>query len=257
MPHLPLLTAEGIRHIELRRLPHHLDYTDQAALKRLATALQEQGVAVHSLHVPDEFITKLSALDEGVRKAAVTEVRKMAAALRRIAGKILVTHAGGRLKDEAERPLQFAAGQGSIAELGAFCQDMGLAVAVENSLPTRPRLGDTVAEVVRFVEGIGAENVGYCLDTSHANIGGDVVRALRLVKHHLLALHISDNDGQSDQHALPFDGSVDWAAFMAELESVDYPGVFMVEVRPTQRPQQMLQAAQARFDSLMAMCQAR
>jgi len=255
-PHLPLLAAAGIRHIELRHLPHHLDYTDKDAIKRLAMALPEYGVAVYSLHVPDKFITDMAGLDEGVRKAAVAEVKRIAVALTRVGGRILVTHAGGVLNDEADRPRQFAAGQESLAELAGFCRDIGLLVAVENSLPTDVRLGDTVAEVVRFVEELGAENIGYCLDTSHANLSEDAVSALGLVRHKLMALHISDNDGQSDQHALPFDGKVDWPAFMVALKATGYQDVFMLEVRATQQPWLILQEAKARFDQLMTMYEA-
>ncbi len=251
--HLPLLGSEGVRHIELRRLPQHLDYADEDAIARLSTALQECGVAVHTLHVPDKFITEMSGSDEEVRKAAVAEAKKIAVALTKVGGKILVTHAGGILKDEAERSVQFAAGQESVTELAAFCRDIGLPVAVENSLPTKLRVGDTVAEVVRFVEAIGADNLGYCLDTSHANIGEDPVAALGLVEHRLMTLHISDNDGQSDQHALPFEGNIDWVAFMAALRATGYQDVFMLEVRAKQEPKRMLREAKARFERLMQM----
>ncbi len=251
--HLPLLGSEGVHRIELRRLPEHLDYADEDSIARLSTALQDHGVAVWSLHVPDKFIIEMSGPNEEVRKAAVAEAKKIAVALTKVGGKILVTHAGGLLQDEAERSVQFAAGQQSITELAAFCGDIGLPVAVENSLPTKLRLGDTVAEVVRLVEGIGADNLGYCLDTSHANIGEDPVAALGLVGHKLMTLHISDNDGQSDQHALPFEGTVDWPAFMTALRATGYQDVFMLEVRATQEPKWMLREAKARFERLMQM----
>lgn len=253
LPHLGALAEEGIRHIELRRVPEHLDYRDAGAVRRLAAALDETGVTADTLHVPDQRIIEMSGLDEGVRVAAVGEVKRIAEAFRAVGGRMLVSHCGGPLEDEAERPLQFAAGQESLAEVAAFCRNLGLQVAVENSLPTRLRVGDTVAEVVRLVEGVGAENVGYCLDTSHANLGEDPVAAVGLVAHRLLTLHISDNDRQSDQHALPFDGTVDWRAFMPALRAAGYGGVFMLEVRATAEPRQTLREARARFGALMEM----
>lgn len=253
VPHLGVLAEEGIRHVELRCVPEHLDYTDDAAVRRLAAALAESGVTAGTLHVPDRYIMDMSGLDEGARVAAVGEVKRIAEALKGLGGRMLVSHCGGPLQDEAERPLQFAAGQDSLAEVAAFCRDLELQVAVENSLPTALRVGDTVAEVVRFVEEIGAENMGYCLDTSHANIGEDAVAAVALVAHRLLTLHISDNDRQSDQHALPFEGTVDWRAFMSALRAAGYDGVFMLEVRATAEPRLMLREAKARFEALMAM----
>ena len=253
LPHLPLLAAEGIRHIEIRRIPEHFPYADSAALQRLRAALGDCGIKPRTLHVPDPLIVAMSALDEQGRAEALAETKRIAAAFSQLGGRILVTHCGGLLADETERPLQFVAGQDSIAQLAAFCRELGLPVAVENSLPTKPRLGDTVAEVVRLVEGIGADGIGYCLDTSHANIGGDPVAALDLVGPGLLTLHISDNDGKSDQHALPFEGTVDWPAFMAALEATGYDGVFMMEVRATREPKQMLREARLCFERLMQM----
>jgi len=254
IPNLGLLAAEHIRHIELRRVPQHLDYNDDAAAGRLSAALTEHGVRVHTLHVPDQLIIAMSGLDEKARLAAVAEVKLIAAALKRVGGRILVTHCGGPLEDETTRARQFAAGQESVAEVASFCSDLGLRVAVENALPTRLRVGDTVAEVVRFVEGIGLDNLGYCLDTSHANIGEDPVAAIDLVGDRLLTLHISDNDGKSDQHALPFEGTVDWAGFMRALGASGYDGVFMLEVRATREPREMLREAKARFEALARMC---
>lgn len=254
IPHLRVLAEEGIRQIELRRVPEHLDYRDDSAVERLAAALSDHGVAVRSLHVPDMRIIAMSGLDEKARLAAVAEVKLIAAALKGVGGRILVTHCGGPLEDETTRARQFAAGQESVAEVARFCSDLGLRVAVENALPTRLRVGDTVAEVVRFVEEIGLDNLGYCLDTSHSNIGEDPVAAVDLVADRLLTLHISDNDGKSDQHALPFEGTVDWAGFMPALRAFGYDGVFMLEVRATREPREMLREANARFEALTRMC---
>ena len=253
LPHLPLLAAADIRHIEIRRVPQHFPYADGDALQRLRTALDDCGINLHTLHVPDLLIIAMSALDEQGRAEAIAETKRIAAAFSQLGGRILVTHCGGLLADETERPLQFAAGQDSIAQLDAFCRDIALHLAVENCLTTNLRLGDTVAEVVSLVEGIGAPNIGYCLDTSHAIIGEDPVAALNLVGHNLLTMHISDNDGKSDQHALPFEGTVDWPAFMAALKATGYDSVFIMEVRATRAPKLMLQDAGARFERLMQM----
>lgn len=110
-----------------------------------------------------------------------------------------------------------------------------------------------MAEVIEFVEGIGADNMGYCLDTSHASIGEDAVAAVGLVAHRLTTLHISDNDGKPDQHALPSQGTVDWKRFMATLRAALYEGVFMLEVRATREPRVMLGEAKARFAALTEM----
>jgi len=252
VPHLSLLARNGIRFLELRRVPPHLCWDDPAQVRRLGRALRECGVTARTLHVPDALIAQMSLPVEATRVAAVEQAGRIARAFADVDGRILVTHAGGVVESETDRAAQFAAGRISVAELARRCRDLGLQVAVENALPTQPRVADTVTAAARFADGIDAGNVGLCLDTSHANIGEDPVAAVEIAGKRLLTLHISDNDGARDEHALPFEGTVDWPAFMAALRAVGYDDVFTLEVRGTRPPEEMLPDAVARFERLMA-----
>ena len=177
-------------------------------------------------------------------------------ALIRFGGRILVAHAGGAaVEDQAHRARLFEVSRASIRELAAQARELGVQLAVENALPTTPCVGDRVAEVVRLLKGIRGEHVGYCLDTSHANIGEDVVAALELVGERLQTLHLSDNDGKTDLHALPFTGTVDWPAFMAALRRTGYAGVIMFEVRGGADTARTLRAAAACFERLTGCAQ--
>lgn len=55
----------------------------------------------------------------------------------------------------------------------------------------------------------GVKELGFCFDSSHANLK-DQFYLLEKHKHRLSALHLSDNDGNADQHRLPFDGIIDF-----------------------------------------------
>ena len=46
----------------------------------------------------------------------------------------------------------------------------------------------------------------------------------------LKALHIHDNDGNSDQHAIPFDGNIDMDRFVSKLKELEYYGMITLEV---------------------------
>jgi len=250
VPHLPLLEAEGIRLIEIRLCPQHFDYNNASQVRRLSSALQKSGVAIYSVHVPDSLCTDICALDEETRKNAVAEVKKIARALTEIGGKILLIHAGGVFEDESERQNRLEASRRSLSEISIFCGSGGLKIAVENSLPTKKRVGDTVAEIVRLVEKIDAENLGICLDTSHANLGEDVIHAVELVRKKLFHLHVSDNSGESDEHALPFEGNIDWKGFMSAISAAGYDGAFMLEVRATRDPKLILREAKEVYQRL-------
>jgi len=250
---LPGLAQAGVRHIELRRLKPHVDPSCAASMRRLSDALRDEGIAVHSVHLPTDVILEMSATDGGVRREGVAGGKRVAEAAKVLGAAVLVAHAGGPVKDGESREGVIKASLGSLSELCAFCGELGLPVAVENTLPTAPRVGDTVPELVRLVECLDGDHVGYCLDTSHENLSGDVTTAVDMVAGRLLTLHVSDNDGQTDQHALPFEGTIDWPGFMRALGQAQYAGVFMMEVRGSPQPERTLKEAVTRFERLLTL----
>ncbi len=47
---------------------------------------------------------------------------------------------------------------------------------------------------------------------------------------HLITTHVHDNRGRTDDHLLPFDGSIDWPAALTAVLKVGYEGVLLFEV---------------------------
>lgn len=87
----------------------------------------------------------------------------------------------------------------------------------------------------------GAEVLGFCFDTGHANIVGlDFTRFLTTLGSRLKVLHIHDNDGVSDLHQIPFTftrtrenlPSTDWEGFVRGLRGIGYDGVLSFETAP-------------------------
>ena len=86
---------------------------------------------------------------------------------------------------------------------------VGVKVALEvmgNSLSTAP---DLVEMLERSFEGA---DLGICMDVGHAHILGDTAEAIETTSEYLVTTHIHDNRRQSDDHLVPFQGSIDWAA---------------------------------------------
>ena len=54
-------------------------------------------------------------------------------------------------------------------------------------------------------------DVGICLDFGHAHLDGDLVDAIETVSEHLIAVDVHDNHGRTDDHLVPFEGTIDWA----------------------------------------------
>ena len=67
-------------------------------------------------------------------------------------------------------------------------------------------------------------NVGICMDVGHAFIMGDLADAIEACSGHLITTHLHDNNGKSDDHLAPGEGSIDWPLALMSLQKIGYDG---------------------------------
>ncbi|MBI3948692.1 MAG: sugar phosphate isomerase/epimerase [Armatimonadetes bacterium] len=136
--------------------------------------------------------------------------------------------------------------QRNLDWFGALLPDAaqsGVGLALENNADlssrergTRRSFCSTPAELVDLVDTFATPRVGICWDTGHAHLQRlDQGPAIRALGQRLKVLHIQDNNGDSDQHLLPFNGTVDWRAVMGALRNIGYPGTLSFEVHASIR----------------------
>ena len=138
----------------------------------------------------------------------------------------------------------------SIEELLRIAKPLGVQIAVEVIPNDLSRAGS----IVRFVED-DLDGVGICLDVGHAHLDGDVLDAVETVSEHLIATHLHDNRGRTDDHLLPFDGTIDWAGTLLTVQKVGYEGPFIFEIVPNGSTKETLaraKTARERIEALMA-----
>lgn len=83
----------------------------------------------------------------------------------------------------------------------------------------------TADELCAIVDALPQGHIGVCLDTGHAHMRALDLRAqIEKLSHRLVATHIADNHGTSDEHNLPFFGTIDWPEVMKALDAVGYKG---------------------------------
>lgn len=99
-----------------------------------------------------------------------------------------------------------------------------------------PYVFTTAAQLRELADGLGSGNVGFCLDTGHANISGqDPAQMIRAYGPRLGCLHLNDNYGRSsglyeDLHLFPGEGTLDWRAIYAALRESGYAGYYNLEL---------------------------
>ncbi|MFW5866867.1 MAG: sugar phosphate isomerase/epimerase family protein, partial [Armatimonadota bacterium] len=167
--------------------------------------------------------------------------RSMRDWLQRMGIGIGVIHPGGDQPDafadelaERERRVE------SFRKLADHAAQFDFSLAIENisdgarnrrSAVGQRRYGATIEELHTLIDGIDRPNVGICLDVGHAHVQGyEMAEAVRQCGERLIATHIQDNDGQSDQHLAPTRGTIDWSAGIAALREIGYEGLFNLEI---------------------------
>ncbi|MBQ9774057.1 MAG: sugar phosphate isomerase/epimerase [Clostridia bacterium] len=92
---------------------------------------------------------------------------------------------------------------------------------------------ESVEILLEIIDRVGSPKLGICLDTGHLNNTHANTHREFILKagKHLKALHIADNEGERDQHMMPFGrGNVDFEAVVAALREIDYEGMFNYEI---------------------------
>jgi sugar phosphate isomerase/epimerase len=75
------------------------------------------------------------------------------------------------------------------------------------------------------------------------------------VSGHLLTTHVHDNRGKTDDHLVPFDGTIEWASALTAVEKIGYDGTLLFELPTYGSPKETLKKAQKareRMERLLA-----
>ena len=84
-------------------------------------------------------------------------------------------------------------------------------------------------ELLDFVEFVDHPLVHACWDTGHANCEGSQYDDIMTLGKHLFAIHYNDNHGKSDEHLLPFMGTLNHDEVIHALVESKYNGYFTLE----------------------------
>jgi protein FrlC len=91
----------------------------------------------------------------------------------------------------------------------------------------------TVEEGARLIEEQKYGNMGIALDTGHCHVNKEsLVDSLNVLtqKNIPFHIHLDDNNGLSDQHKIPGEGTINFVPFLQALYSSDYEGFLTVEL---------------------------
>ena len=138
-----------------------------------------------------------------------------------------VLHAGGkRLRENPEA--REAANVKALKALCAHIAGRDQYICLENLMESCQRVSD----LRRLIDMVGSPQLKICLDTGHLHVSkGDLAEFITEAGPLLKALHIADNEGERDQHMMPYGrGGIRWEGLFAALAEVGYDGLFNYEI---------------------------
>jgi sugar phosphate isomerase/epimerase len=181
---------------------------ERPEVRQAGAWLKAFGLRLLDLHATDGQEKRWSSAREYEREAGVLLVKNRIDMTADLGGDAIVMHAPGR-EGLARDPGALDRLRKSLDECCKHARRRRIRIAMENGHDSWESTRILLAEH-------GPEVLGICYDCGHGNLadpgnpGVTGLDQLDKVKDRLIAMHLHDNDGQSDLHRVPFTGTVDW-----------------------------------------------
>ncbi len=214
-PYLKLIADAGFSHVHWC---HHWgsDFLyGQPEIRQIARWLGDYGLKLLDLHASAGVEKNWGSSLEHERLAGVELVNNRIAMTAQLGSDVIVLHVASIPHKQFAGPALEAMHR-SLDEIAPFAAQQGVRIALENMA------NDWFEYIDPLLRDYPPSLLGICYDSGHGNLGGRGLDFLQQRRDRLLALHLHDNDGQSDQHKIIFTGSVDWTRLAGILADSSY-----------------------------------
>ncbi len=162
----------------------------------------------------------------------------------------IVIHGFKLAKNLGSEEAEWSETERFIHSIAPMAKEMGITICIENLYSSVGKhivegpccnVGKAVERIDRINDRYGAEVLGFCFDTGHANLARlDFEDFMTRLGHRLKVFHIHDNDGVGDLHQIPFtftktrenQPSTDWEGFVRGLRAMGFDKVLSFETAP-------------------------
>jgi sugar phosphate isomerase/epimerase len=236
--------------VEIFATRTHFDYHDPAAVAGVRRWIDASGLEPWSVHAPicESFVGGVwgraysnATTDAAARAEAIDETRASIAAARDLGCSVVVLHLGLPIgqtipaNDNDPRALSR-----SLEPIADACTRAGVRLALEV-------IPNDLAAPGALIDWLGGDlelgDAAVCLDVGHAHLIGGSPEAAEILSGHVITTHVHDNRGGSDDHLVPFAGTIDWPATMTSLFKIGYTGPLVFELPDHGNADRVLQQA--------------
>lgn len=182
----------------------------------------------YSIHAPYAD-TNLSADDDLIREWILKRIRYSIRFANELEAKCVVVHPGWTTAtDRFMKGKAWELNLRSLHWLNRYSSDYGVPLLIENVPEPTPYLLITVDDFELFFhEQEIAMNM--VLDVAHANLNSEVYRFLKNHGDKIMHIHVSDNNGITDQHLPIGEGVINWSRVLDSVKAVGFSGWMVIE----------------------------
>lgn len=198
----------------------HYQHLSDAELESVRAACADLGLTAWSAHSWVQLPGSTAQVD-----SVLPHLVSSIAAAGRLGVQVVVVHAA-RPPENPTGPDRREALARALQNVVPTAAENTITLAVENCSDR-----EDLAFLIDVVDSLKLPNVGFNIDTGHAQIHHiGAPAAIRMMGHRLATTHLQDNFGERDDHLPPGKGTIDWAEVWKALREVEYSGTLMVEI---------------------------
>lgn len=222
---LERLRKAKFQQIEIFANRPHFDYHDRNRVRSVARWFEENEAPPPSIHLPFEepysrdraIELPVFAPEERLRQRAIDELKRCMEFAEFTPAAYAVMHLG--YAGQPSNPVLLEYAYAAIAAVQKFS---GVRILIENTLND----ASTSDRIREFISVAQLQNVGLCYDTGHGYL-----RSAPPAFEHIDAIQLNDNDGSGDAHLWPFEGSIQWPAFIEQMTLAKFAGPLIFETQ--------------------------
>ena len=172
----------------------------------------------------------LSSLDEKERNAAKDYLIWMIDAAEHLGSEVVIgpmysAVGKARLESEQDREIEWQYAVDGLKEMCAYAEKKSIKLAFEPLNRFETDLINVVDQGLRLIDDVGAENLGFHLDTFHMHLEEkDSVAAIKKAGEKVFHIHACEND-----RGVPGTGQVEWKGVFQALGEIGYEGHVVIE----------------------------
>jgi sugar phosphate isomerase/epimerase len=212
-------TSHGITVPEMDLMANH----DSA--EEIRELSEEFGLEL-SYHAPQGPLWEFGVIPYQI---AVSQLRECIRRSSSIKASIMTFHLG--IADDEQRINTIQQGARVIDAVSPYASDSNVRLCVENVFEHDRCSIANVEELEILFNAVNSSQLGFTLDTGHANLYGVLYELMVAFPERLYFTHIHDNDGIRDKHQIPGNGTINWCRLLACFNSVEYSGPLNFELR--------------------------